>query len=186
MKDSIAELKAEVDRLTAEVDAWRGRAEAAEGLSERDVLTPCLNRRGFVERVEAAMALARRHGTGASLLYIDLDGFKGVNDRLGHPAGDAALIRTAEILSRGLRASDSVGRLGGDEFAVLLVGTDIEGGRAKAGALVDALRTQGFDWQGVTRPLRASIGVRDWSGQDEAETWLAEADASMWVMKPKR
>ena len=186
MTEEIAELKTEVARLSAELETWRARAEAAEGLSERDVLTPCLNRRGIVDRIEAAMALARRHGTGASLLYVDLDGFKGVNDRLGHPAGDAALIRTAEILGQSLRASDAVGRLGGDEFAVLLVGAEIEGGRAKAKILIDALRVQGFDWNGVVRPLRASIGVRDWTGQDDAETWLAEADAAMWVMKPGR
>ena len=183
---AVQDLSGEIERLKAEAAHWRARAEAAEALAERDVLTPALNRRGFVRELSRSMAFCRRHGTEASLLYLDLDGFKAVNDTLGHQAGDQALIACAEILTRNLRESDAVGRLGGDEFAVLLLGTDAKGGKAKAVSLAEALTTEGFRWEGVTHPIDASIGVRTFSGQSEAEDWLAEADAAMWVRKKGR
>lgn len=176
---SLEELKAEVERLRAEL-------EAAQALAERDVLTPALNRRGFVRELGRAMAFCRRHQTPAVLLYLDLNGFKGINDRLGHAAGDAALVRTAEILMANLRESDAVGRLGGDEFALLLLGADAAAGREKARSLTERLTEDGFDWDGERVPLGGAFGVRAFSDQDDAETWLAEADAAMWTSKPGR
>lgn len=180
------DLSGEVERLKAEAAHWRARAEAAEALAERDVLTPALNRRGFVRELGRAMAFCRRHGTEASLLYLDLDGFKAVNDVLGHKAGDQALIACAEILNQNLRESDAMGRLGGDEFAVLLLGTDAAGGKAKAASLALALRDEGFAWLETRHPINASIGVRTFSGQTDPEDWMAEADAAMWVRKKGR
>ena len=104
---------AEIERLRAEVEALRRRAEAAEAAADHDVLTPALNRRGFVAAMKSAMAFCQRHDVPAVLLYLDLDGFKGVNDKLGHAAGDAALVHIAEMLRANLRESDAVGRLGG-------------------------------------------------------------------------
>lgn len=176
----------ELDRLKAEVEAWKARALAAEALAERDVLTPTLNRRGFVRELSRAMAFCRRHGTPAVLLYLDLDGFKGVNDALGHAAGDAALVRVAELLNANLRESDAVGRLGGDEFAVLLLGTDLDAGREKALALSARMRAEGFEWEGRRAELGGSFGVRAFAGQEDPEIWLAEADAAMWVRKRGR
>ena len=183
---AVQDLSGEIERLKAEAAHWRARAEAAEALAERDVLTPALNRRGFVRELSRAMAFCRRHGTEAVLLYLDLDGFKAVNDALGHQAGDQALVGCAEILNRNLRESDAVGRLGGDEFAVLLLGTDAGGGKGKAESLIQALRDEGFDWQDTRHPIAASVGVRVFSGQTDPEDWLAEADAAMWVRKRGR
>lgn len=180
------DLRAEIERLKAEAARWRARAEAAEALAERDVLTPVLNRRGFVRELSRAMAFCRRHGTPAVLVYLDLDGFKGINDGLGHAAGDAALVACAEILTRHLRESDAVGRLGGDEFAVLLLGTDAVAGRDKARALAETLKAEGFAWNGAAQPIEGSFGVRAFAGQTDPETWLAEADAAMWVRKKGR
>lgn len=177
------DLSGELERLKAEAAHWRARAEAAEALAERDVLTPALNRRGFVRELSRSMAFCRRHGTEAVLLYLDLDGFKAVNDTLGHQAGDQALIACAEILNRNLRESDAVGRLGGDEFAVLLLGTDAPGGKGKAESLAEALSSEGFTWEGRHHPLQASIGARAFAAQTDPEDWLAEADAAMWVRK---
>ena len=103
---------AEIERLRAEVEALRRRAEAAEAAADHDVLTPALNRRGFVAAMKSAMAFCQRHDLPAVLLYLDLDGFKGVNDSLGHAAGDAALIHVAEMMRSNLRESDAVGRAG--------------------------------------------------------------------------
>ena len=180
------DLTAELKRLRAEVEALRARAEAAEAAADHDVLTPALNRRGFVAVLNRTMAYCQRHGVPAALLYLDLDGFKGVNDRLGHAAGDAALIHVARMLTANVRESDAVGRLGGDEFALLMLNAGVEEGRAKARLLAEALTRDGFEWDGARAELGGSFGVRGWDGHSDAEVWLAEADAAMWVRKRGR
>lgn len=180
------DLHGELMRLRAEVEALRLRAEAAEAAADHDVLTPALNRRGFVEALNRTMAFCARYDAQAVLLYLDLDGFKGVNDRLGHAAGDAALVQVAELLMANVRESDAVGRLGGDEFGLVMLNAGLEAGRDKAKRLADALETRGFVWSGAQEPIGGSFGVRLWSAQADAETWLAEADAAMWVRKRGR
>lgn len=178
--------QAEIARLRAELDAWKARAEAAEAAADHDVLTPALNRRGFVEALNRTMAYCQRHRVPAALLYLDLDGFKGVNDRLGHAAGDAALVHVARLLMSNVRESDAVGRLGGDEFALLMLNAGVEEGRAKARQLQTALEGDGFVWDEQPTSLGGSFGVRGWDGHSDAEVWLAEADAAMWVRKRGR
>lgn len=179
------DLTAEIERLRAENAALRARAEAAEAAADHDVLTPALNRRGFVAVLERTMAYCARYQAPAALLYLDLDGFKGVNDSLGHAAGDAALVHVANLLLANSRAADAVGRLGGDEFAVLMLNAGADEGRDKARRLAEEL-AQGFDWNGQSATLGGSFGVRAWSGHDDAEVWLAEADAAMWLRKKGR
>ena len=184
--DEIADPGAEIARLRAEVAALTVRAEAAEAAAEHDVLTPVLNRRGFVAAMTRTMAYCTRYKVPAVLLYLDLDGFKAVNDALGHAAGDAALVRVAELLVENVRATDAVGRLGGDEFAVLLLNSGLEAGREKAAGLKAALEDAEFRWEGAAASLGGSFGVRAFTGQTDVETWLAEADAAMWVRKRGR
>lgn len=176
----------EIERLRAEVETLRRRAEAAEAAADHDVLTPVLNRRGFVAAMKSAMAFCQRHGTPAVLLYLDLDGFKGVNDNLGHAAGDAALVHVAKLLMSNLRESDAVGRLGGDEFGLLMLNAGLEAGRDKARRLADALAAEDFAWEGRAARLGGSFGVRAFTGHTDPEVWLAEADAAMWVRKKGR
>ncbi|MGE7197326.1 GGDEF domain-containing protein [Brevundimonas naejangsanensis] len=181
-----ADLQAEIARLRAEVAALTERAERAEALADHDVLTPALNRRGFMTVLARNLAYCRRHGVEAALLYLDLDGFKGVNDGLGHAAGDAALIAVAELLLANVRESDAVGRMGGDEFTVVLMNAGADEGREKARRLSEALNRDGFVWEGQRLPLGGSFGVRAFAGQADAEVWLAEADAAMWLRKKAR
>ncbi|MBU2396374.1 MAG: GGDEF domain-containing protein [Alphaproteobacteria bacterium] len=169
--------QAEIERL---------RAEAAEAAADHDVLTPALNRRGFVAAMRSAMAFCQRHEVPAVLLYLDLDGFKGVNDTLGHAAGDAALVQVAELMRANLRESDAVGRLGGDEFGLLMLNAGLDEGRDKARRLAAALESDGFRWDGEKAPLGGSFGVRAFAGHTDPELWLAEADAAMWVRKKGR
>lgn len=183
---TVTDLNAEIERLRAEVETLRARAEAAEAAADHDVLTPALNRRGFVATMTRTMAYCQRHGAPAVLLYLDLDGFKGVNDRLGHAAGDAALVRVADLLLANSRESDAVGRLGGDEFALLMLNAGLDEGRDKAKRLAESLQKDGFVWQGEQAELGGSFGVRAYVGQTDPETWLAEADAAMWLRKKGR
>ena len=180
------DLNAELARLRAELDAWKKRAEAAEAAADHDVLTPALNRRGFIAAMQRTMAYCQRHGVQSVLLYLDMDGFKGVNDRLGHAAGDAALVAVARLFLANLRESDAVGRMGGDEFALLMLNAGVEEGRAKARQLGEAMKTEGFVWEGERAELGGSFGVRAWEGHADPEVWLAEADAAMWVRKKGR
>lgn len=184
--DSGLDPQAEIARLRAEVEALRARAEAAEAAADYDVLTPVLNRRGFVAAMQRTMAYCTRYNVPAVLLYLDLDGFKGVNDRLGHAAGDAALVRVAGLLLDNVRATDAVGRLGGDEFGLLLLNAGIDEGREKAAGLKTALEEADFRYDDRPAPLAGSFGVRAFAGQTDVETWLAEADAAMWVRKRGR
>ena len=180
------DLHAEIERLRAEVAALTARAETAEALADHDVLTRALNRRGFMSVLSRSMAYCRRHEVEAALLYLDMDGFKGVNDGLGHAAGDAALMAVAELLLANVRESDAVGRLGGDEFALLLMNAGADEGREKARRLSAALETEGFVWEGATVALGGSFGVRAYAGQTDPEVWLSEADAAMWLRKKAR
>jgi diguanylate cyclase (GGDEF)-like protein len=96
------------------------RIRELESLSVTDSLTGLLNRRGFQDAMDRTLAACQRHGEDGVLAYIDLDGFKQVNDTFGHSAGDAMLTHMAALLKRTVRATDYIARLGGDEFAVLL------------------------------------------------------------------
>ena len=180
------DLHAEIERLRAEIAALTARAEAAEALADHDVLTRALNRRGFMGVLNRSMAYCRRHEVEAALLYLDMDGFKGVNDSLGHAAGDAALTAVADLLLANVRESDAVGRLGGDEFALLLMNAGAYEGREKAKRLAASLETEGFVWEGKTVALGGSFGVRAYAGQTDPEVWLSEADAAMWLRKKAR
>jgi diguanylate cyclase (GGDEF)-like protein len=173
----------ELERLGRENAELRAEIEQLKALADRDVLTPTLNRRAFLAELKREMAYCRRYDTPSSVLFLDLDGFKGVNDQFGHIVGDQALQRVAEILVSNLRESDAVGRLGGDEFAVLLRQADAETAIAKAEALSRLIEAERFEQKGPEVALKGSFGVRAFSDQASAEAWLAEADAAMFVRK---
>ena len=94
--------------------------EQIKAISLTDELTGLFNRRGFFTLTEKEFKLADRHKRRMSLIYLDLDGLKAINDKLGHEAGDRALVDAANILRKSFRESDIMGRMGGDEFAVLI------------------------------------------------------------------
>lgn len=179
-------LLAQIEQLRKDIETLRARAERAEALADHDVLTPTLNRRGFLDVLMRAMAYCRRHEQDATLLYLDLDDFKQINDRSGHPAGDAALISVSNLLLHEMRESDAVGRMGGDEFCILMMNADAEAGRLKAEELTRALKALPFYWNGLQYSLGGSIGVRVLAAQSDAEMWVAEADAAMWLRKGER
>ncbi len=113
-------LAAEVERLELELAAARSEIVALAAHVDTDPLTGVLNRRGFERELKRSLAYLKRYDASAALLYVDLDGFKAINDRHGHAAGDAVLRAVAMVIARHVRASDVVARIGGDEFVVLL------------------------------------------------------------------
>src|SRR5262252_37982 len=114
------ELAAEVARLEQELASARAQVAALAAFAQIDPLTDILNRRGLERELKRSLAHVKRYGVSAALLYLDLDGFKRVNDRYGHAAGDTVLKAVAMVLDRHSRESDVVARVGGDEFVLLL------------------------------------------------------------------
>lgn len=180
------DLLREVEDLRRQVELLTARLAEAEALADTDALTPVLNRRAFLRELERTIAEVSRYHAPASLLYFDLDGFKAVNDRYGHPAGDAVLTMVAGQLISQVRRSDVVGRLGGDEFAVILAHADVKAARDKAEALGRRIAAMSVDADGVQIRVKASWGVSEIQGDEGAEQALARADAAMFLRKPGR
>jgi diguanylate cyclase (GGDEF)-like protein len=147
-----------------------------------DALTGLANRALFRDRLDHALALHRRDGGGLSVLFLDLDDFKAVNDRYGHASGDRLLRQAAERLTAGVRPGDTVARLGGDEFGVLLEGPG--DAMASAEALLASLRTP-YDLGGRVATVGASVGFVDAAEHPGVSAdWLVRrADAAMYAGK---
>ena len=161
-------------------------AELTEALvrrAERDALTDLYNRQAFHDKLGRELARARRFGRELTVVTIDLDAFKQVNDTLGHLAGDAVLKRLASLLTTHTREQDIVGRLGGDEFAVALV----EAGMATAKDLIRRLRIHLVPARrqfGLPREFGISFGAACFPGDgDTVEKLLFHADGGMYRQK---
>ena len=160
--------------------------ERLAGLAVTDELTGVANRRRVVEGLEEAMAFARRRSASLSVLLADLDGFKEVNDRLGHAVGDEVLRRVARAMEAALRTEDLLGRYGGDEFVAVLPGTNREGAREAGERLRRAVLTLdlGIAPLGFPDPLALSVGVATFEGgQSEPKDLVRRADEALYRAK---
>jgi diguanylate cyclase (GGDEF)-like protein len=143
-----------------------------------DPLTGLHNRRGFEE---AFTMITAREGT---LIYSDIDRFKNLNDTLGHPAGDAALVHFARIIREQIRTRDVAGRIGGEEFAVWLPETPLDLGARIAERIRVKLGTTAWDWQGRSWPLSASFGVAACPETSSSlDNLPAQADSALYLAK---
>ncbi|MGD9816263.1 MAG: GGDEF domain-containing protein [Hyphomonadaceae bacterium] len=185
-RDVSAAAMAALERLAAERDALKAQLAAAETLADRDTLAPVLNRRAFLRELHRTMSEVERYKTPAAVLYIDLDGFKSVNDSYGHAAGDAVLRHVGLLLLDSVRESDVVGRLGGDEFGVILNRANAEEARAKGAALSDKINSSAILYAGVPHRIRASVGVHAIAAVEDPETAIARADEAMYAEKHAR
>jgi diguanylate cyclase (GGDEF)-like protein len=160
----------------------RARAEAALAeLATQDPLTGLANRRGFMERLDEAVARRNRSSESAAVVYFDLDRFKQINDGLGHAAGDAVLIEVARRLSVAVRGSDLVARIGGDEFAALLEPVDgMNGADVWARRMAEAVE-QPFAFGDHPVPIGVSVGTA-LAGSD-GDASLAEADTRLYATR---
>jgi diguanylate cyclase (GGDEF)-like protein len=154
-------------------------------LSRTDPLTGLLNRRAFFDELQRRLARLERGTRPAVLLFVDMDNFKLVNDRLGHRAGDEAIRRLCDILRAEARAGDLAARLGGDEFALWIEGLDGRSGSERAAALLRAAEALKPLSGAPDRPLGISIGVAlvEPGGGETPEQIVARADAAMYRAK---
>jgi diguanylate cyclase (GGDEF)-like protein len=152
--------------------------------SRHDPLTGLLNRRAIDEALAAEVQRARRLGAPFSVLMLDVDRFKPINDTHGHAAGDRALQHLATLLSSQMRDIDRVGRYGGEEFVVLLPGTPQEQAHGLAQRLCEKVAALPPMWRDAPLPVTVSIGVAEWLGDsDGLPALMARADAALYRAK---
>ena len=149
-------------------------------------MVPVANRRAFVREMSRMVAYAERYGSGSSVLYFDINGFKEINDQHDHAAGDAALRQIAELLAENVREFDIVGRLGGDEFGVILAQASPEVAAEKAASLSALISTTPLNWEGAAISVSVSYGLYSFSGTEDAGEALQRADQAMYEQKHSR
>jgi diguanylate cyclase (GGDEF)-like protein len=161
----------------------RSALEREKNVSRIDFLTRILNRRGFYEIAATEAQRARRYRRPLSLVYVDLDNFKAVNDSMGHESGDEVLVHVAATIQTAVRGTDFVARLGGDEFSILLPETDQEQAMVVVGKLrknlLEAMGDRGW-------PVTFSVGVTSFRTVPESvDEIIREADRAMYSVKLK-
>lgn len=157
-----------------------------ERLATHDGLTGVYNRRIIMEILKVASANSRRNKTPMSLLMIDLDDFKRVNDKHGHMEGDVVLEMVAGTLASAMRENDSIGRYGGEEFLAILPNTNLEGAKVLAEKVRAVVSKKKFMSVGEVLELTASIGVASESTvENDGENMLRRADDALLGAKKK-
>jgi diguanylate cyclase (GGDEF)-like protein len=183
VRAALSALLDEVRSLRDELDRTRKRIQHLERVADEDAMLPIANRRAFVRELTRIISFSERYGSPGSVLYFDLNGMKQINDRFGHPAGDAALRHFAMMLVNNVRDSDVVGRLGGDEFGIILAQADVAQAQEKAAQLIDVIARTPLNWDGHDITLSCAVGMHEFHGQQSADDALSQADASMYQAK---
>ena len=157
-----------------------------EYLADHDELTGLLNRRGFKRELGQWLAYASRYGGDGAALALDLDGFKAINDSLGHKAGDLCLVTVATTLRNRLRETDIVARLGGDEFAVVLPNADEQQAQSIAIDVKEMLARGTREHEGIGLPVTASVGIASLAnGTVKPDSLIEAADAALCRAKQR-
>jgi len=180
--DEIGHLITAFNRL---LDKLNEQQAALEELAHHDTLTGLPNRLMLADRLELALAQARRNGSQIALLFMDLDGFKRINDSLGHDGGDEALCQVAQRLQQIVRKTDTLARIGGDEFVLLM--TDLpqhasDAAHSVAGKCIAALQPP-LNIADQAFQLGLSIGITIGNADCQAEALLLQADKAMYQVK---
>lgn len=170
--------------ILALLQQTQAQRDQIEQLATHDALTGLPTVRLAHDRLQMALHASRRSGHGLALLFVDLDGFKAVNDRHGHAAGDAVLCAVATRLSQLIRASDTAARIGGDEFLLILAELPAPVAAMQIAQRVVEMLAQPIDFHGQALQVGASVGIALYPEHGEdAETLRAAADAAMYAVK---
>ena len=159
------------------------RIKHLESLAVTDELTQLLNRRGFLQQFQYSLSISRRSNTGGSLMVLDLDKFKQINDTYGHSAGDDVLQNVVISISKVVRESDIVGRIGGDEFSILMPGASPVTVMKRISQIHSAISDINFPWNYKNITIRSSIGRYDYQADENEQEILNLADTNMYEQK---
>jgi diguanylate cyclase (GGDEF)-like protein len=166
------------------IDRLHAQREQLTDMALTDALTDLPNRRHLIEQLEREFSRARRYRRPLSLIYIDLDGFKSINDRFGHLFGDEILRGAAIAMRAVLRSTDLLARIGGDEFSILLPETNLEGGRRVANKLRKALTAYSERLDPIIPPLSFCAGVGQLRREDKSiDDLIGRADEAQYRAK---
>ena len=184
LERKLAESKIELADTQAQLSDTQVQEKQARHLSLHDVVTGLPNRSLFNDRLQNALAQARRHAWRLAVMFIDLDRFKSINDSYGHDAGDKVLKIVSERLQSSVRGADSVGRHGGDEFLYLMLEVKDEVDVAHAAAKIIENIAQPCEFDGLKLTVKPSIGIALYP-QDgrSANVLLKNADSAMYKAK---
>lgn len=183
VRTAIMALMSEVDSMRKDLELAHRKISELEKLADQDSLLAIANRRAFVREMTRMISYSQRYGINSSLIYLDMNDLKKINDTLGHKAGDAALSHLANVIVGNLRDSDIVGRLGGDEFGIILPKANEKIANVKAQSLVDAIAKTPMDWQGKKITLKVAFGIHPLMGHESADQALDKADQNMYAHK---
>lgn len=181
--DEMALLRQEIARLRRRNRALALALAEMERVAERDMLTSLYNRRYFLSALHRCIARANGRGAGCVLIYVDVNGLKAINDRLGHAAGDFALIQIAHRLSESLRPGDTLARIGGDEFGLLLDRADTAAAYDELERIATAISGEVCRFRDTDIPLSVACGSAPITPGLSAEDLLGRADAAMYRAK---
>ncbi|CCE24359.1 GGDEF domain-containing protein [Methylotuvimicrobium alcaliphilum] len=157
--------------------------QQAMNLAFTDVLTQTRNRSAFNDIVRREIRLAHRNGNHLSVIFIDIDHFKSINDNYGHQCGDLALTSVAKWINESIRSSDIVFRYGGEEFVVLLSETDLDGAELLAERIRQNIENHIFAYGLETIRMTASLGTSTLRGDDTLDKFIDRADQAMYRAK---
>jgi diguanylate cyclase (GGDEF)-like protein len=167
------------------ISSLSARVRTLESLAKTDELSGLLNRRGFYDVVRRELMSALRYEETGVLAYIDLDGFKQINDSYGHAAGDEVLRAVGRQLGTNIRATDFAARLGGDEFAIMFVRADHIPGRERARSMLAELNSLNVSWKRNTISVTASMGLANYDNETAFEELMARSDRAMYRDKKR-
>jgi diguanylate cyclase (GGDEF)-like protein len=170
----------------ARLAAQARRIDELESLSVTDELTGLLNRRGLLEALERTLANARRYGERGLIAYIDLDGFKQINDHFGHAVGDAVLCQVGALIRGSIRRTDYAARLAGDEFVILFTHTSPEADELLLEQFRARLAQRIITVDDATLRVSASIGIASYGPESGTIEILTHADRAMYREKQRR
>lgn len=177
------QLQAELVAARAEIDEHRAKVKELTAEARTDVLTGLSNRRALMEDLERRFEQWRRHKVPLSLIMLDIDHFKSINDRYTHAGGDIALRHLGEQLRAALRQMDVPARYGGEEFAVILPGTRLPDAINVAERLRATIAASSFTYEEQTLQITASLGLATVDASDTVSTIIERADQALYAAK---
>jgi len=182
-KTKVKDLTRQLRVMEVETTDLRSEVKSKQDLAVKDPLTGVYNRAGYEERVKEEFARRQRVNTPLSVVFVDCNKFKVINDTFGHNAGDIVLVKVAETLKNRARASDIVARYGGDEFVVLLPDTSLDGAEIFAQDACKKVLAAGFNNNGQPLDVSISCGVTEVRDEDDPASALHRADQAMYEAK---
>ncbi len=182
-EDALVAAQRKVADAERSIEAMRNELEQVKAMLHQDPLTGTLNRRGIDDAFRQEASRCDRHGGRLSVVLIDIDNFKLLNDTLGHPAGDRALIHIANIVTNTLRPTDRVGRFGGEEFMLLLPDTRLNQSSAVMARIKRELAARPLEENNTRITITFSGGVAQRAEQETLDEIIARADAALYQAK---